>query len=76
MVPEAERKILIIGDMEIDVTNKTASEVKQLILEKAREKGWRRIEVLVDGVPVSPADFDNAFKNAKKIEVVKKDIAG
>ena len=76
MKRELERKVLRIGDTEIDVTGKTADEVKKLIVEECSKLGWSRVEVRVDGEPVPPERFAEKFATARVIEVVKKDIAG
>jgi hypothetical protein len=73
---EETRKVLKIADEEIDISNMSASEVKELIKRKARELGWARVKVLVDGEEVSPEEFDEKFADAKVVEVVKADVAG
>ena len=72
-----ETKKLVIGGEEIDVTGKTAQEVINIIKEKAREKGWTRVHVFVDGELVpSPNEFPDRYENAKIITVTKADVAG
>lgn len=72
------RKVLRIEDEEIDVSSKSASEVKEMIIQKARERGWSRIEVKINDVPVTPEEFESKFNASEDItiEVTKKDIAG
>ena len=62
-------KKLIIEGQQFDITGKTASEVKQLIMEEARRRGWSSIIVKIDGTPVKPEEFDTKFNTATRIEV-------
>jgi len=68
--------IIFPGSEEIDATEMSAEEAKNLIIQKARELGWSRFNVLVDGEPVTPAEFAEKYESARQIIVVKKDIAG
>ena len=77
MVWEVKKtKKLLIGGEEIDVSGMTATEVKDLILRKARERGWARIKVYIDGREVTPEEFMELFDGATTIEVYKADVAG
>ena len=58
---------------------KSATEVKNLIITKAREHGLARIVVSINGRTVSPAEFDSVYNATTPpllIEVGKADYAG
>ena len=69
------QKKLVIGSEEIDVSRMSAREVVDLIIQKAREKGWSRIIVTIDGEPVSREEFEQKFASARIITVLRKDVA-
>ena len=77
------RVTLRIGGETIDVSSMNPNEIKNMIINKARELGWRRIKVSINGQEVSPTEFEQKIEELKNqgipeinIDVTKLDVAG
>ena len=80
--PQTRVTLRIAGEV-MDVSSMSSSEIKNTIIAKARELGWRRIKVAINGVEVSPTEFESKLEELKNqgvseivIDVTKLDVAG
>lgn len=67
---------IVLGRDSYNVVFSTCEELVGRIKEMARERGWAKIKVFLDGDPVSPAAFCSKLHDGAVVTVAKYDVAG